>query len=129
MKTEVRFPDLGPAEARERNAGRRAESVTRECPVNALDQSPNLLARFAAQRLAFAPLMFQACRALRDSGILELLSAARARGLTVAAAVDRTTSPRYAAELMLEAGLQVVNGMSRVGLSHTLMECVTGAGS
>lgn len=70
-----------------------------------MDQSPNLLARFAAQRLAFAPLMFQACRALRDSGVLELLSAARARGLTVAAAVERTRSSRYAAELMLEAGL------------------------
>ena len=63
------------------------------------------MARFAAQRLAFAPLMFQACRALRDSGILELLSGARARGLTVAVAVERTRNPRYAAELMLEAGL------------------------
>ena len=35
--------------------------------MNASDPTPNLLARFAAQRLAFAPLMFQACRALRDS--------------------------------------------------------------
>ncbi len=49
--------------------------------------------------------MFQACVVLRDSGILELLSGARARGLTVAAAIERTRTPRYAAELLLEAGL------------------------
>lgn len=67
--------------------------------------SANLLARLAAQRLAFAPLMFQACRALRDVGILEQLSVARGRGLTAAEAVECTGVSRYAAELLLEAGL------------------------
>lgn len=66
---------------------------------------PNLHARFAAQRLAFAPLMFQACRALRDVGILEHLSAARERGLTANEAVEATGVSKYAAELLLEAGL------------------------
>jgi hypothetical protein len=47
--------------------------------------------------------MFQ--RALRDSGILEELSVARERGLTAPMAGERTRVPRYAAELMLEAGL------------------------
>ncbi len=70
-----------------------------------LDPSPNLLARFAAQRLAFAPLMFQACRALRDVGILALLSEARERGVTASEAVSRRGVSRYAAELLLEAGL------------------------
>jgi hypothetical protein len=73
--------------------------------VTVTDPHRNLLARFSAQRLAFAPLMFQACVVLRDSGILELLAGARARGLTVAAAMERTRTPRYAAELLLESGL------------------------
>lgn len=67
--------------------------------------STNLLARFAAQRLAFAPLMFQACRALRDVGILERLALARDRGLSAPEAVEATGVSRYAAELLLEAGL------------------------
>lgn len=67
--------------------------------------STNLLARFAAQRLAFAPMMFQACRALRDVGILERLAIARERGLTAPEAVAATGVSRYAAELLLEAGL------------------------
>lgn len=73
--------------------------------IDSAPPSANLLARFAAQRLAFAPLMFQACRALRDVGILERLSAARGRGLTATQAVERCGVSRYAAELLLEAGL------------------------
>ncbi len=65
----------------------------------------NLLARFAAQRLAFAPMMFQACRALRDVGILERLAQSRARGLTAPEAVEASGVSLYAAELLLEAGL------------------------
>ncbi len=65
----------------------------------------NTQARFAAQRLAFAPLMFQACRALRDCGILERLSAARQKGLTAREATAATEVPLYASALMLEAGL------------------------
>ena len=65
----------------------------------------NLLARFAAQRLAFAPLMFQACRVLRDVGILERLALSRSAGLTAPEAVEACGVSRYAAELLLEAGL------------------------
>lgn len=64
----------------------------------------NLEARFAAQRLAFAPLMFQACRALRDFGVLEQLSAARGKGLTAKEAVQKTGVTPYTAALLLEAG-------------------------
>ncbi len=67
--------------------------------------SANLLAAFAAHRLAFSPLMFQACRALRDVGILEKLSAARGRGVTATEAIECCGVSRYAAELLLEAGL------------------------
>lgn len=65
----------------------------------------NLTARFTAQRLAFAPLMFQACRALRDLGVLEALSRARSKGLSAAEASEKTGVSVYAASLLLEAGL------------------------
>lgn len=67
----------------------------------------NEAARFAAQRLAFAPLMFQACRVLRDVGLLEALARARGGGLTVTEALAREGAQlsRYAAALLLEAGL------------------------
>ena len=38
-----------------------------------LDDQSNLDAKFEAQRIAFAPLMFQAARALRDLGLLAAL--------------------------------------------------------
>jgi ubiquinone/menaquinone biosynthesis C-methylase UbiE len=65
----------------------------------------NLSARFAAQRLAFAPLMFQACRVLRDVGLLERAALRRDAGLTATEGVEETKVSRYAAELLLEAGL------------------------
>lgn len=69
------------------------------------ERTVNTEARFAAQRLAFAPLMFQACRALRDFGILEALQQARRGGLTTREAVEKTQASPYAASLLLEAGL------------------------
>lgn len=67
--------------------------------------SSNLTARFQAQRLAFAPLMFQACRTLRDVGLLEHAALRREKGVTASEGVERTGVSRYAAELLLEAGL------------------------
>lgn len=69
-----------------------------------LSSDTNTQARFAAQRLAFAPLMFQACRALRDLGLLEKLARAREHGLTANEAVAQTGLSHYAAALLLEAG-------------------------
>lgn len=69
------------------------------------ESAANTRARFEAQRLAFAPLMFQACRVLRDVGILERLSNARGKGLTAKEAVEKTGVTPYAAALLLEAGL------------------------
>lgn len=69
------------------------------------DMSPNEAARFAAQRLAFAPLIFQACRALRDFGILELVAQSRHRGITASEVVAKGKADPYAAALLLEAGL------------------------
>ncbi|MDP2305686.1 MAG: class I SAM-dependent methyltransferase [Pseudomonadota bacterium] len=67
--------------------------------------SDNEAARFAAQRLAFSPLVFQACRALRDLGILEQVSRARGKGVTASEVVATGTVSAYVAALLLEAGL------------------------
>ncbi len=67
------------------------------------DKRP-LEARFDAQKIALGPIIFQATRLLRDSGILEALEASK-DGLTpdqIAASVD--ASP-YGVLVLLEAGL------------------------
>jgi ubiquinone/menaquinone biosynthesis C-methylase UbiE len=61
-------------------------------------------ARFAAQRIAFGPIIFQAARLLRDLGILEALRAARA-GLTLDEITAKVPTPRYGVLVLLEAGL------------------------
>lgn len=63
-------------------------------------------ARYQAQRLAFSPLLFQACRVLRDCGVLGALIRARRKGLTANEAVARCEGvTHYAASMLLEAGL------------------------
>lgn len=64
----------------------------------------NEAARYAAQRLAFAPLMFQACRTLRDVGLLDALARSRRRGLTCTEAVAEVGLSPWATSLLLEAG-------------------------
>jgi O-methyltransferase domain len=61
-------------------------------------------ARFEAQKLAFAPMMFQAARAMRDLGVLSALYRARALGQTAAQNAEATKLSLYATELLLEAG-------------------------
>jgi hypothetical protein len=64
-------------------------------------------AKSAAQRIAFAPVVFQACRVLRDSGILERVQKSGAKGLTLEEVVADSTLPRYGTKLLLEAGLGI----------------------
>lgn len=61
-------------------------------------------ARFAAQRIAFGPIIFQCVRLLRDCGILEALRAARG-GLTLEEIGARVEMPRYGILVLLEGGL------------------------
>lgn len=58
----------------------------------------------AAQALAFGPLMFQAARVLRDSGILQLLFEHR-EGYQDVEVAERTSMSVYSARCLLEAGL------------------------
>ena len=69
-----------------------------------VDSQSLIEARFAAQRIAFGPIIFQATRLLRDLGILESLRAARA-GLTLEEIAAKVDTPRYGVLVLLEAGL------------------------
>jgi hypothetical protein len=75
-------------------------------------ETPNELARFEAQKLAFAPLLFQGARAMRDLGVLGALYKAGPRGLTVDEVSRETSLGRYAAGVLLEAG--IATGLARV---------------
>jgi hypothetical protein len=57
-----------------------------------------------AQRIALAPIIFQAARLLRDLGILDTLRESRA-GLTVEEIAEKVDVPRYGVLVLLEAGL------------------------
>lgn len=58
-----------------------------------------------AQRLAFAPLLFQAARILRDRGFLTEIAARRRAGATLIELAACTSTSRYGATVLLEAGL------------------------
>jgi Predicted O-methyltransferase len=64
-------------------------------------------AKCEAQRIAFAPIMFQACRILRDSGILELIQQAGSEGATLEEVAAKAPLPRYGIKVLLEAGLGI----------------------
>jgi len=64
-------------------------------------------AKAEAQRIAYAPVAFQACRVLRDSGILELVQQSRGQGMTLAEIVPKTNLSRYAVKVLMEAGLGI----------------------
>jgi SAM-dependent methyltransferase len=60
----------------------------------------------AAQRLAFAPLAFQATAVMRDRGVLAALAAAgSSEGCTIDEVASTTNLSAYAVRLLLEAGL------------------------
>ena len=70
------------------------------------DATNNLDARFEAQKLAFAPIMFQAARTLRETGALDYLNRQSARGTTpeeMERAVEGLSI--YACRVLLEAAL------------------------
>lgn len=64
-------------------------------------------AKCAAQRIAFAPVVFQACRVLQHSGILELVQQSNSNGLSLAEIVAASGLPRYGVKVLLESGLGI----------------------
>ncbi len=79
------------------------------------DDKSALQAKFDAQKIAFAPIVFQAAKALRDFGILELIRKQRNRGITAEDIAEKTTVSLYGVKVLLEVGLssellRLVNG-------------------
>ena len=64
-------------------------------------------AKCEAQRIAFAPVVFQTCRILRDSGILELVQGSSTNGLALAEIVAGCSLPRYGVKVLMESGLGI----------------------
>jgi len=64
-------------------------------------------AKSEAQRIAYAPVVFQACRVLRVEGILEIVQKSGTTGLTLEEVVARGRLPRYGVKVLLEAGLGI----------------------
>jgi ubiquinone/menaquinone biosynthesis C-methylase UbiE len=70
-------------------------------PLSAFD------AKCAAQRIAFAPVVFQACRVMREAGILKFVQAGGGVGVTLPEVVAAVNLPRYGVKVLLEAGLGI----------------------
>ncbi len=73
----------------------------------AADDQSAFDAKCEAQRIAFAPVVFQACRTLRHAGILELVHNSGAKGLGLAEIVAECGLPRYGVKVLMESGLGI----------------------
>ncbi len=71
------------------------------------DNKSALQAKFDAQKIAFAPLMFQAAKALRDFGILEILKKHKKKGIKIKEIAHLVNLSEYAVTVLLEAGLSL----------------------
>jgi len=60
-----------------------------------------------AQRIAFSPIVFQACRVLRSYGLLELIQHSSSAGMTLDEAAAGIDLPRYGIKVLLESGLGI----------------------
>ena len=69
------------------------------------DSIDAVTAKFEAQKIAFAPLCFQAVRALRDMGILNEISKARKQGITISELSQKTGISLYGIKVLVEMGL------------------------
>ncbi|MGZ4067594.1 MAG: methyltransferase [Bacteroidia bacterium] len=71
------------------------------------DKLSALEAKEEAQRIAFAPMIFQASRVLRNTGILAAVENAGKAGITLEQVKTVTKLPHYGARVLLEAGLGI----------------------
>jgi len=70
------------------------------------DKKSAVEAKTNAQKIAFAPLMFQAAKALRDFGILKFLLKSK-QGCTVDEIAEQVKISEYGVTVLLEAGLSL----------------------
>jgi hypothetical protein len=64
-------------------------------------------AKLDAQKIAFAPIMFQAARALRDLGILDFLLKKKPDGADIETIASELKISEYGVKVLLEAGLSL----------------------
>lgn len=83
-------------------------------------------AKFEAQKIAFAPLSFQAVRALMELGILKIIDDSGENGITVDEIVEKSGISKYGINVLTEMAvgmhvllLKVVDGKERLSLSKT----------
>ncbi len=69
------------------------------------DTISNIDAKYEAQKIAFGPVMFQAARVLRDTGILNLIRKKRKKGITPEEVSKEMDITRYGARVLMEAGM------------------------
>lgn len=72
-----------------------------------IDNKSAIQAKFDAQKIAFAPIMFQAAKALRDLGILEYLLNNRKKGSSIETIANALNLSPYGVKVLLEAGLSL----------------------
>src|SRR5258708_40322538 len=81
-------------------------------------------AKSEAQRIAFAPIVFQACRVLRNFGILEMVQKSGDAGMSLGDVVSKAGLPRYGVKALMEAGLGIGFVRLKAGrFTLTKMEC------
>lgn len=71
------------------------------------DEKSALQAKFDAQKIAFAPIMFQAARALRNLGILDYLLKNKRKGADIETIANAVEVSVYGTKVLLEAGLSL----------------------
>ena len=71
------------------------------------DEKSALQAKFDAQKIAFAPIMFQAARSLRNLGILDYLLKNKRKGANIETIAIAVKVSVYGTKVLLEAGLSL----------------------
>ncbi len=71
------------------------------------DDKTAVQAKFDAQKIAFAPIMFQAAKSLRNLGILEYIQKQRKQGTTIEEIADGLQLSVYGVKVLVEAGLSL----------------------
>jgi ubiquinone/menaquinone biosynthesis C-methylase UbiE len=79
------------------------------------DKKSALKAKYDAQKIAFAPIMFQAAKALRDLGILEYLMKYRGKDADIKTISNALKLSEYGVKVLLEAGLSLEMVMMKDG--------------
>ena len=71
------------------------------------DDKSALQAKFDAQKIAFAPLMFHAALSLRNLGILDIIQEHRKDGISLKGIAEKLNLSIYGVKVLLEAGLSL----------------------